>query len=141
MLVEQATGNQFAARPSSVFAPVLASSCSQQRPFLLLAGPLARGNPTCLRKASLTLQSAPKHVSRPIWKLPFAIIRATPLMGYHFTVNFWHCETRRGKCVANNCWLRWQDDALLSISRSFRQLVGVTKLPLAWSTGVSGLGK
>lgn len=34
-----------------------------------------------------------------------------------------------------------QDEALLNISRSIHQLIGVGELPLAWSTGVSGLGK
>ena len=34
-----------------------------------------------------------------------------------------------------------QDEALLSISRSIHKLIGVGELPLAWSTGVSRLGK
>ena len=34
-----------------------------------------------------------------------------------------------------------QDEALLNISRSIHQLIGVGELPLAWSTGVSELGK
>ena len=34
-----------------------------------------------------------------------------------------------------------QDEALLNILRSIHQLIGVGELPLAWSTGVSGLGK
>ena len=71
MLVEQATGNQFVARPSSVFAPVLAPQCSQQRPFLLLAGPLTRGNPTCLRKASLNLPVSAKAFFKTDLKVAF----------------------------------------------------------------------
>ena len=101
MLVEQATGNQFVARPSSVFAPVLAPQCSQQRPFLLLVGLLTRGNPTCLRKASLTLPVSAKACLKADLKVAFCYHPGNSTNGVSFYRKFFG----PARLSAESAWL------------------------------------